>query len=92
MPQSKIEHYIDEEDLEDVTQVLVDEFRVKIILSPVLFDSGKAKLKNTGTEILAGLHYFDNVINPLIVEGHTDSIPLIQTLNLTGNYHFSSLF
>ena len=75
---SRIEHYIKEEKLEDIAEVIVDEYRVKLILSPpVLFDSGKADLRPEGRDVLNGFApIFDDVINPLVVEGHTDNVPI----------------
>ena len=75
---SEIQNYIDNKDLEKNAQVVVDEFRVKLILNPpLLFDSGKADIKQSGYQLLDGLGpTFDNVFNPLIVEGHTDNVPI----------------
>tara|TARA_B100001989_G_C24510639_1_gene450222 strand:+ start:311 stop:985 length:675 start_codon:yes stop_codon:yes gene_type:complete len=75
---SKIQHYIDKEKMEDIASVVVDEHRVKIILNdPVLFQSGKADLKQKGINTLKGLgKIFDNVFNPFVIEGHTDNVPI----------------
>jgi len=75
---SRIEHYIKKEDIVDESQVLVDEHRIKIILHPpLLFDSGKADLNKKGIKILEGIApILDDVINPIIIEGHTDNIPI----------------
>ena len=75
---SKIQHYIDKEDMEDIASVIVDEHRVKVVLSsPVLFDSGKAELKPVGITILKELGtIFDSVWNPFVIEGHTDNVPI----------------
>jgi len=63
---------------EQFSNVEINEERIKITLpSPVLFDSGKADLK-PGT--LKTLHEVSDIIrnipNRVIVEGHTDNIPI----------------
>ena len=87
---SKIEHYIQENDLEDVTKVVVDEHRVKLILeAPILFESGKAVLRPSATPIIKGVSdLFKDVLNPLVIEGHTDNIP-INTPKFESNWELS---
>ena len=75
---SKINHYIKKEDLSEYAHVVVDEYRIKMILNPpILFDSGKVAIKRAGKKVLAGVgDIFDNVVNPLEIEGHTDNVPI----------------
>lgn len=75
---SQIEHYIKKQDLEEHSQILVDERRVKLIINPpLLFDSGRAVLKPRGVELVEGFgKVFQTVKNPLIIEGHTDNVPI----------------
>ncbi|RAP26294.1 hypothetical protein DID74_02255 [Candidatus Marinamargulisbacteria bacterium SCGC AG-333-B06] len=75
---SKINHYIKKEDLSEYAHVVVDEYRVKMILNPpILFDSGKVDIKKEGTDVLAGVGIiFDKVMNPMEIEGHTDNVPI----------------
>ncbi|MFC1771443.1 flagellar motor protein MotB, partial [Candidatus Margulisiibacteriota bacterium] len=75
---SKLQGYIEKEKLEEHARVLVDEQKVKIILNPpVLFDTGKAIVKKKGREVLDGLaQIFLEVRNPIIIEGHTDNVPI----------------
>ena len=75
---SKIQGYIEKEKLEDKTQVMVDEQKIKILLNPpVLFDSGNSKLKPKGRKILEGFgKILKDVRNPIIIEGHTDNVPI----------------
>ena len=70
--------YIEQENLDELAQVLVDEHKIKIILDPpILFDSGKAKLKRKGRKVLRGFgEIIKDVTNPIIIEGHTDSVPI----------------
>ena len=50
---SRLQHFIKKEKLEESAQVVVDEHRVKLILSPpLLFESGKADLSDKGIDIL----------------------------------------
>lgn len=75
---AELEDFIKKEDLSEQAEVIVDEYRVKLILtSPVLFDSGSAMLKPGGQALLqrAGT-IFDEVTNELVVEGHTDDVPI----------------
>jgi chemotaxis protein MotB len=87
---SKINHYIKKEDLSQYAHVVVDEYRVKLILNhPVLFDSGKIAIKSKGKKILADVgKIFDSVINPLEIEGHTDNVP-INTEDFASNWELS---
>ena len=75
---SKIEHYINKEQLDEFAKVVVDEHRVKLILNPpILFDSGKAVLKPGGKKVLeAAGQIYDTVFNPIVIEGHTDNVPI----------------
>jgi len=87
---SKINHYIKKEDLSDYAHVVVDEYRVKMILNPpILFDSGKVVIKNEGKKVLEGVGaIFDNVANPMEIEGHTDNVP-INTQEYASNWELS---
>lgn len=75
---SQVVGYIEKEKLEDQARILVDEQKIKLILNPpILFDTGKANLKPQGQKILTGLaKVFSQVQNPIIIEGHTDNIPI----------------
>lgn len=87
---SKIEHYIDKEQLDEFAKVVVDEHRVKLILNPpILFDSGKAILKPEGKQVLdAAGEVYDTVFNPIVIEGHTDNVP-INTNDYPSNWELS---
>ena len=75
---SQLQNFIDREKLDKHAQILVDEQKVKLILStPVLFDIGKATLKPGSHKLLSRLALvFNGVDNPIITEGHTDSVPI----------------
>ncbi|MBT6121683.1 flagellar motor protein MotB [bacterium] len=87
---SKIAGYIKEEELEDEVQVLVDEQKIKLLLnSPVLFESGAATLTPHGYKVMRGLgKVLGHVRNPLIIEGHTDNVP-IHTEEFESNWVLS---
>ncbi|MCP4049178.1 MAG: OmpA family protein [bacterium] len=87
---SRVEGFIKKEKLQEHARVLVDEQKIKLILSPpVLFDSGKAVLKKRGQEILKSVaEVFSTVENPIIVEGHTDNVP-IHTKKFESNWELS---
>lgn len=87
---SKIVGYIKNEALENEAKILVDEQKIKLILTPpVLFDSGYAKLKPQGKKILKGIgDIIKEVRNPIIIEGHTDNIP-INTKDFSSNWELS---
>ncbi|MFT5170869.1 MAG: chemotaxis protein MotB [Candidatus Marinamargulisbacteria bacterium] len=70
--------HIKKEHLEDQVQVIEDQNRVKLIFhTPVLFGSGKATVKPEGRRVLEGFEkIFYEVKNPIMVEGHTDNVPI----------------
>lgn len=75
---SQIQGYLEKEKLQDKARVLVDEQKIKLILDPpTLFDTGQAYLKPEGKKVLNKLaEIFATVRNPIIVEGHTDNVPI----------------
>lgn len=87
---SKLQNFIKKEDLKDVAQILVDEQKITLVLSnPILFDSGQADLKPIGYDLLdKATLIFKEVDNPIIIEGHTDDIP-IKTSQFDSNWDLS---
>jgi chemotaxis protein MotB len=75
---SKLQGYIEKEKLEEHARILVDEQKVKLILNPpVLFDIGKAKIKISGRKVIDDMAMiFTDVRNPIVIEGHTDNVPI----------------
>ena len=75
---SQLQNFIDREKLDKEAQILVDEQKIKLILNtPVLFDSGKAHLKEKAPKILDSMHkILKGMENSIIIEGHTDSVPI----------------
>ena len=75
---SKVQNFIKEKEIEDMAKLLVDEQKITLILStPILFELGKAEIKPRALPVLAGLaEIFRSVENPVIIEGHTDNLPI----------------
>ena len=87
---SNLQGYIKENQLEKDAQLLIDEQKIKLILYPsILFNSGEAELKQKGKLLLDNLSQkIKDIKNPIIVEGHTDSIP-IKTKEFESNWILS---
>ncbi len=64
--------------MKDMAEVQITDKQIKInIAAPVLFASGKAKLGRTASGVLAPVAQVLNKLpNDIIVEGHTDSVPI----------------
>jgi chemotaxis protein MotB len=87
---SQLQNFIEQEKLEEYMQILVDEQKIKLMLAPsLLFDSGKADIKSGGFKALNGVSkILEGVDNPVIIEGHTDNIP-IRTAKYESNWDLS---
>ena len=75
---SDIRKYIKDEDLSQYAIVLVDEQKIRLIFNdPILFKSGTDELTTESRSVLNGLiHMIRRVKNPLVIEGHTDDLPV----------------
>ena len=75
---SEIRNYIQDEQMSQYALVMVDEQRIRLIFNdPILFQSGTDILTSRSKAVLNGLtHIINNVKNPIIIEGHTDDIPV----------------
>lgn len=67
--------------IEGVSGIKVGEKDLRIVLpEPVLFESGKAKLKDAARDVLVNI---GNTLAPtryiLAIEGYTDNVPILQT-------------
>lgn len=87
---TEIADYLSEKGLDKLANVDVNAQRIRIQLAtPVLFDSGAAELKMDAASILNEIaDILKKVPNKVIVEGHTDNIP-ISTLNYANNWELS---
>ncbi|OGI10930.1 MAG: hypothetical protein A2Y40_10510 [Candidatus Margulisbacteria bacterium GWF2_35_9] len=86
----KVVRYIEDQKLSDFLNVMVEENKVRIVLAqPVLFDTGKAELKESAMELLGDIgKMLAEAKNPIIVEGHTDNMP-IHTDKYDSNWDLS---
>jgi chemotaxis protein MotB len=75
---SDVRNYIEDERLSQFAIVLVDEKKIRLIFNdPILFKSGTDILTTRSKSVLNGLlHMINKVKNPIIIEGHTDDIPV----------------
>jgi chemotaxis protein MotB len=87
---SQLQNFIKKEKLEKYTQILVDEQKIKLILnSPTLFNSGSARLNpSERNAIMALTTVLKGVKNDIIIEGHTDNIP-IKSSKYRSNWELS---
>jgi chemotaxis protein MotB len=74
----KIGEFITENELQSDVDVRYDDKGVFVdIKDMILFDTGSAKLKDTGIDVLGKLEGLINDFdNDIVVEGHTDNIPI----------------
>jgi chemotaxis protein MotB len=64
--------------LKDMADVQITDAQIKVnIAAPVLFASGRAELSRTSSEVLGAVaKVIGRLPNDIIVEGHTDNIPV----------------
>ncbi len=70
----------EDKELSSLIQIQSTEHKIKLVLSEaVLFDSGKTDLKNKAKEIIKPIvQELKKLPNAMIVEGHTDNIPITR--------------
>lgn len=75
---NRVTDLMEKQGLDKYTEVEVSEKQIKITLSvPILFGSGNASLANEAKRALVGVaKIIGSVPNKIIVEGHTDNIPV----------------
>ena len=85
-----IQEYLRQEGLEDSISARIEERGIVLeIQDKILFDSGKAEIKEEAKEILAKVSgILRSVNNMIIVEGHTDNVP-INTAKYPSNWELS---
>ena len=73
-----IKKSMESKQMSNLVQIDSNEHRVKLVLTEaVLFDSGKADLKDRAKEILKPIiEELKKMPNDVLVEGHTDNIPI----------------
>ncbi|MCD6412531.1 MAG: OmpA family protein, partial [Elusimicrobia bacterium] len=77
--------------LEKFSDIEVNESQIRLVLNtPVLFDSGRAQLRNETKKILDGIaRTFSLTKDKIIIEGHTDNIP-IRSSDFKSNWELSA--
>ena len=75
---SEVRNYIQDEQMSQYALVLVDEQKIRLIFNdPILFKSGTDILTENSKAVLTGLtNIIKKVKNPIIIEGHTDDLPV----------------
>jgi len=75
---NQLKESFEEKQLKGLVQVEQNEKRIKLVLSEaILFDSGKAELKETAKNALIPIiEQLKQIPNDIIIEGHTDNIPI----------------
>lgn len=75
---SEVKNFIQDEQISQYALILVDEQKIRLIFNdPILFQSGTDQLTKNSKAVLNGLiHLVKKVKNPLIIEGHTDDLPV----------------
>ena len=90
MTYQAIQEYLRQEGLDDAIKARIEERGIVLeIQDRILFDSGKAEIKEEAKEILAKVSgILRSVNNMIIVEGHTDNVP-INTVKYPSNWELS---
>ena len=75
---SDVRNFIRDEQISQYALVLVDEQKIRLIFNdPILFESGTNILTKDSKAVLVGLvNIIKNIKNPIIIEGHTDDLPV----------------
>lgn len=83
--------FIDESGIKQFANVTVERDDIKIVFAePVVFDSGRAELKPDVIPILEKLtDIIKKVPNNVVVEGHTDNVPLTPSSPFSSNWELS---
>lgn len=87
----QLESYIHTNNLQDTVSLEDTEKGIEVSLKDViLFDSGRADLKERSFQTLNGLVGLINTVpNPISIEGHTDNVPAHNTI-YTSNWELSA--
>ncbi len=80
-----------EQKLVEFIEVVVEEKRIRLVLpQPLLFESGHSELKANYEEILAPIgDILRNMPNNIVVEGHTDNVPINPSCKYRSNWELS---
>lgn len=86
-----MKEFISELQMDDVAEISITAHAIKLKLSsPVIFESGSAEVKPDIMPLLVKLlEHLKNMDNTIIVEGHTDNVP-IHTALYRSNWELSA--
>ncbi|MBN1823692.1 MAG: flagellar motor protein MotB [Endomicrobiales bacterium] len=87
----KFDEMVEAQNLKKYVTVSYDADQIKIMMkNPVLFGSGQIELRRESRVILHEVaQILSNIDNDIIVEGHTDDIPLAGTGKIRSNWELS---
>jgi len=87
----KLEQLIKNQNLEEFAMVEIDERKIKIVLrEAITFPLGKSKLKKQSYPILDEIvEILKDIPNPIVIEGHTDNLPLKDKSKYFSNWELS---
>jgi chemotaxis protein MotB len=87
----KIDEMVEKHNLQNLVTVSVDAEQIKMIMtSPVLFNSGRTELKEDSKKMLKQVaEILKTMDNDVIVEGHTDNIPITSGGKFKSNWELS---
>lgn len=87
----EFDEMVEKEKLEKLVTVSVDSEKIKLSMtSPVLFDSGRAELKERSVKMLKSVaNVLKQMDNDVVVEGHTDNVPITGGLRYRSNWELS---
>ena len=85
---SDVRKFIKDEEISQYAVVLVDEQKIRLIFNdPILFQSGTDILTRNSKAVLNGLiNIIKQVKNPLVIEGHTDDLPVKADSKFRSNW------
>lgn len=77
--------------IDSMAKVSITESFIKMRLpSPVLFDIGRAELKEEGKKVLVQiLQVLKTIPHQVVIEGHTDNVPISHNLKYFSNWELS---
>jgi len=89
--EKKIEDIIKKQNTENFALITIDENIIKIVLrEAIAFSSGESELSEKCFPVLNEIiEILKDIPNPIIIEGHTDDVPLINNKKFASNWELS---
>lgn len=87
----ELDAYIEQKGIQDDVEIIAGEEGVFVdIKEATLFDTGSAKIKDSGKRVLDELaDMITDIENPIMIEGHTDNVP-INNAKYSSNWELST--